>query len=126
MCRSQIPPLPKNRGQFQQRQQQQTRNVRNINEEEDSQTIAPPLEEEEEEIETKDQESTMYITELMRDWNKINLIERDFKDIRKHDINNTTPQGEFIIQTTLKNNSKLSSLADAGSPRTFIDIRTAV
>ena len=43
MCRSQIPPLPKNRGQFQ-RQTQKTRNVKNINEEEEK-IKAPPLEE---------------------------------------------------------------------------------
>ena len=66
----------------------------------------------------------MYITELIEDWNKIILIERDFKDIRNHDLNNTTPQGETIIQITLKNNSKLNWLADTGSPRTFIDINT--
>ena len=124
MCRSQIPPLPKNRGQFQQRQQQQTGNIKNISEE-DNQTIAPPLEKEEDEMETIDPEPTMYITEQMEDWNKINLIERDFKDIRNHDLNNTTPQGEIIIQTTLKNNSKLIWLADIGSPRTFIDIHIA-
>ena len=69
MCRSQITPLPKNRGQFQ-RQSEQTRNVKNINEEEEE-TIAPPLEEEEEN-ETIDPELTRYITELMEDWNKIN------------------------------------------------------
>ena len=56
---------------------------------------------------------------------KNNLIERDFKDIRHHDLNNTTPQGEIIKQTILKNNSKLNRLADTGSPRTFIDIHTA-
>ena len=65
MCRSQLPPLPKNRGQNQQRQNQQTRNVKNINVEEEE-TIAPPLEEEEEE-ELIDPESTMYIAELMED-----------------------------------------------------------
>ena len=70
MCRSQLPPLPKNRGQYQQRQNQQTRNVKIINEEEE--TIAPPLEEEE----SIDPEQTMYITELMEDWKKINLIKR--------------------------------------------------
>ena len=111
MCRSQTPPLSMNRGQFQQRQQQQTRNVKNINEE-DNQIIAPSLEEEEDDIETIDPEPAMYITELIEDWNKINLIERDFRDIRNHDLNNTTPQGEIIIQTTLKNNSKLNWLAD--------------
>ena len=93
--------------------------------EEDNKTIAPPLEEEEDEIETIDPEPTMYITELMEDWIKINLIETDFKDIRNHNLNNTTPQGEIIKQKTLKNNSKLNWLADAGSPRTFIDIHTA-
>ena len=45
LCRSQIRPLPKIRGQCSQRQQTQTRNVKNINEE-DNQTIEPPLEEE--------------------------------------------------------------------------------
>ena len=38
ICRSQLPPLPKNRGQYQQRQNQQTRNVKNINEEEEDST----------------------------------------------------------------------------------------
>ena len=90
--------------------------MKNISEE-DNQTIAPPLEEEEDEMETIDPEPTMYITEQMEDWNKINLIERDFKDIRNHDLNNTTPQGEIIIQTTLKNNSKLNWLADTGSTK---------
>ena len=79
MCRSQIPPLPKNRGHFQ-RQNQQTRNVKNINEEEEE-TIAPPLEEEEEN-KTIDTEPTMYITELMEDWNKMNYIEKEFKEIK--------------------------------------------
>ena len=67
----------------------------------------------------------MYITELMEDRNKINFIERDFKDIRNQDPNNTTPQAEIIIQATLKNNSKLNWLADTGSPRTFINMHTA-
>ena len=121
MCRSQIPPLPKKRGQFQQRQQQQQpRNLNNLNEE-DNQTIAPSLEEEEDEIEIIDAEPTIYITELMEDGNKNNLIGRDFKDIRNHDPSNTTPQGEIIIQTTLKNNSNLNWLADTGSPCIFID-----
>ena len=98
MCRSQIPQLPKNRGHFQ-RQNQQTRNVKNINEEEEE-TIAPPLEEEEEN-ETIDPEPTMYLTEFMEDWNKINYIEKEFKEIKNHDLNNTTQQGEIIIQTTI-------------------------
>ena len=123
MCRSQIPSLPKNRGQYQQRQFQQTRNVKNIIEEEEE-TIAPPLEEEEEE-ETIDPEQTMYITELMEDWNKINLIERDFKETKNWDINNRTPHGEILIQTTINKTHKLDWLADTGSPRSFIDIKTA-
>ena len=67
----------------------------------------------------------MYITELMEDWNKINLIEREFKDVRNDELNNTTPHGEIIIQTTPKNKNKLNCLADTGSPRSFIDIQTA-
>ena len=93
----------------------------NINEE-DNQTIEPPLDEEDDELETIDPEPTMYIKELMEDWNKINLIERDFKDVRNSELNNTTPHGETIKQTTLKNKKKLNCLVDTGSPRSFIDI----
>ena len=89
ICRSQIPPLSKNRGQFQ-RQNQQTRNVKNINEEEEE-TIAPPLEEVQAN-ETIDSEPTKYITELMEDWNKINYIEKEFKEKENHDLNNTIQQ----------------------------------
>ena len=88
MCRSQIPPLPKNSGQYQQRQQTRTRNVKDINEE-DNQTIEPPLEEDDE-TEKIDPKPTMYIKELMEDCNKINLIERGFKDIRNSELNNHT------------------------------------
>ena len=114
MCRSQIPPLPKNRGQYQQRQIQQTGNVKNINEEEEE-TIAPPLEEKEEK-ESINPEPTMCITELMEDWNKINLIEREFKETKNCDINNRTPHGEILIQTIINNVNKLNWLADTGSP----------
>ena len=61
----------------------------------------------------------------MEDWDKINYIDKEFKETRNHDINNSTPQGEIIIQTTLKNNRKLNWLADTGSPRSFVDINTA-
>ena len=67
----------------------------------------------------------MYITELMEDWNKINLIERDFKETKNSDINNRTPYGEILIQTTINKTHKLDRLADTGSPRSFIDIKTA-
>ena len=123
MCRSQLPPLPKNRGQYQQRQNQKTRNVKNINEEEEE-TIATPLEEEEDE-ESIDSEQTMCITELMEDWKKINLIERDFKETKNFELNNMNPNGEIIIQTTLNKNNELNWLADTESPRSFIDINTA-
>ena len=65
MCRSQLPSLPRNRGQYQQRQQTQSKNVKNITEEE-NQSIEPPLEEEYD-IETVDPEQTMYIRELKED-----------------------------------------------------------
>ena len=67
----------------------------------------------------------MYIKELMEDWNKNNLIERDFKDVGNSELNNTTPHGEIIKQTTLKNKKKHNWLTDTGSPRSFIDIQTA-
>ena len=63
MCRSQIPPLPKNRGRYLQKQITQTRNLKDINEL-DTQEIEPPLEKENE-IETIGPEPTMYITELI-------------------------------------------------------------
>ena len=123
ILRSQIPLLPKNRGQYSQRQQIQTRNVKNINEEK-TQEIEPPLEEEDE-IEKIDPEPTMYITDFMADWNTINIIEREFKNIKNAEINNMTPYGEIIIQTTLRNKNIINWLAATESSRSFIDIQTA-
>ena len=123
LCRSQIPPLPRNRGQFQQRQQMQTRNVKNITEE-GIQEIELPLEEEYE-TETKDPEQTIYIRELMEDWSSVNLIEREFKSTKNSFLNNKTPTGEIIIQTKTENNFTINWLADTGSPRSFIDMQTA-
>ena len=91
--------------------------------EKEEETIAPPLEEEEEN-ETNDPEPTMYITELMEDWNKINYIEKEFKE-KNNDLNNTTEQGGIIILTTIKNNNIVNWLADNGSPPSFVDITTA-
>ena len=104
-----MPPLPKNTGQFLQRQQTQTRNMNNINES-DTQEIEPPLEGADE-IETTDPEPTRYITELMEDWNKVNLIEGDFKNFRNREMNITTPNGEEIIQTKLQYKSIINLLA---------------
>ena len=67
--------MPRKRGQCTQRQPTQSRNLKNINET-DGQEIESPLEEEDE-IETIDPEPTIYITELMEDWNKLNQIERN-------------------------------------------------
>ena len=78
-----------------------------IKNEENNQTIEPPLEEEDE-TETIDPEPMMYITELIEDWNKINLIGRDFKNIKNSQLNNITPHGEIIFQTTLKNKITLN------------------
>ena len=97
--------------------------MKNINEK-DTQEIEPPLDEEDE-IETVDPEPTMYITELMENWNTINLIERDFKNIENTETKNMNPQGEIILQTTLKNKNIIIWLANTGSPRSFIDIQTA-
>ena len=123
MCRSQLPPLPRNKGQNQQRQQTQTRNVKNITEEE-KQTIKPALGEDYD-IETLDPEQTMYIGELMEDWSTINLIQGDFKNTKNSILNNKTPYGEIIIQTKTKSNYTINWLADTGSPRSLLDIQTA-
>ena len=109
MCRSQLPPLPRNREQYQQRQQTQSKNVKNITEEE-NQSIESPLEEEYD-IEKVDPEQTMYIRELMEDWSTVNLIKRDFKNTKNSILNNITPHGEIIIQTKTKNNYTISWLA---------------
>ena len=61
----------------------------------------------------------------MEDWNKINLIKRDFKNIINTEIKNITPTGEIIMQRTLKNKSNKNWLADNRSLRSFIDIHTA-
>ena len=67
----------------------------------------------------------MYITELTKDQNTINIIERDFINIKDTEINKMTPHGEIIIQTALKNKSIKNWLADTRSTRGFIDIQTA-
>ena len=77
------------------------------------------------EIETINLETTIYITELRKDWNKINLVERTFENIKNSDIYKATPNGEIIIQTTLESKNKLNWLADTGSPRSVVDINTA-
>ena len=56
-----------------------------------TQEIEPPLEEEDE-IETIVPVPTINSTELMENWNTINLIEREFKYIKNAEINNITPQ----------------------------------
>ena len=61
--------------------------------------------------------ATIYITELMEDWNKIKLIERNFESIRNSELNKAIPNWEIVIQTTLKNKNTLNWLADTGSPR---------
>ena len=61
----------------------------------------------------------------MEDWRKINLIEREFKETKNFELNNLTPNGKIIIQTTLNKNNTLNWLADTGSPPSFIDINTA-
>ena len=115
MCRSQLPQLPRNRGQYQHRQQTQSKTEKNITDEE-NQSIELPLEEEYD-IETVDPEPTMYIKELMEDWNTVNLIERHFKNTKNSILNNTTSHGEIIIQLKTKNNYTINWLADTGLPR---------
>ena len=51
--------------------------------------------------------------------------DREFKETKNFELNNMTPNGEIIIQTTLNKNNELNWLADTGSSRSFIDINTA-
>ena len=74
---------------------------------------------EEEEIESVDPESALYIKELSEDWADINHIAPEtFKEVQNVQLN-TAMSKEIWVETTT-NKLKIQWLADTGSPRSFI------
>ena len=120
MCRSKIPPLParrqNQRGPIQRPQGQSNQlKVRQIQE----QLIEQEDEREEEEIESVDPESALYIKKLSEDWADINHIAPEsFIEVQNVHLNTTMPK-EIWVETNT-NKLKIQWLADTGSPRSFI------
>ena len=120
MCRSKIPPLParrpNQRGSLQRPQGQSNQlKVRQVQE----QLIEQEDEGEEEEIQSVDPESALYIKELSEDWADINHIAPEsFTEVQNVQLNTAIPK-EIWVETTT-NKLKLQWLADTGSPRSFI------
>ena len=74
---------------------------------------------EQEETESVDPESTLYIKELSEYWADINHIAPDsFSEVHNIELNTNTPK-EIWVETTT-NKLKIQWLADTGSPRSFI------
>ena len=99
MCRSKIPPLPARRQNQRgplhcpQGQSKQLK-VRQIQEQED---------EREEKLESVDQESALYIKELLEDWADINHIAPDsFLEVENVQLNTTMPKEIWVETTTNK------------------------
>ena len=120
MCRSKIPPLParrqNQRGPLQRPQGHSKQlKVRQIQE----QLIEQEVEREEEELESVDPESALYIKEPSEDWADINHITPDsFLEVQNVQLNTTMPKKMWVETTT--NKLKIHWLADTGSPRSFI------
>ena len=120
MCRSKIPPLPSRRpnqrGLLQRPQGQSNQlKVRQVQE----QLMEQADEEEEEELESVDPESALYIKELSEDWAGINHIAPEsFTEVQNVQLNTALPK-EIWVETTT-NKQKIQWLADTGSPRSFI------
>ena len=119
MCRSKIPPLParrqNQRGPVQRPQGQSNHfKVRQTQE----QLIEQEDKGEEEEIESVDPESALYIKELSENWADINHITpQSFIEIQNLHLSTTMPK-EIWVETTA-NKLKIQWLADTGSRRSF-------
>ena len=119
MCRSKILPLParrqNQRGPLHRPQGQSNQlKVRQIQ----KQLIEQEDEREEEELESVDPESPLYIKELSEDWADINHIAPD-SFIEVQNVQLKTRLCQIWVETNT-NKLKLQWLADTRSPRTFI------
>ena len=120
MCRPKIPPLPArkpiHRGPYQRPQGQNSQlKVRQIQEQ-----LITEGEQEDEEVESVDPESALYIKELSKDWADINHIAPEiFSEVKNTQLN-TSLTKEIWVETVTASNLKKQWLADTGSPRTFV------
>ena len=121
MCRFKITPLPTRkptplRGAYQRPQGLSSQlKVRQIQEQ-----LITEQEQEEEEIESVDPESALYIKELSEDWADINHIAPEiFTEVNNVQLNAALPK-EIWVETTTTNKLTIQWLADTGSPRTFM------
>ena len=120
-CRFKIPPLPTwnptpQRGAYQRPQGLSSQlKVRQIQEQ-----LITEQEQEEEEIESVDPESALYIKELSEDWADINHIAPEiFTEVNNVQLNAALPK-EIWVETTTTNKLTIQWRADTGSPRTFM------
>ena len=81
--------------------------------------------EEQEEIESVNPESALYIKELSEDWADINHIAPETFSEEKHIKLNVSQLKEILVETTTTNKFKIQWLADTGSPRSFITWKQA-
>ena len=119
MCRSKIPPLPAQkpmqRGPYQRPHGQNSQlKVRQIQEQ-----LITEEEQDDEEVESVDPESALYIKELSEDWADINHIAPGIFSEVKNTQFNTSLTKEIWVETVTANNLKIQWLVDTGSPRTF-------
>ena len=101
----------------------QTRRVRHIKDNTD-QTETQYYEGESDEPDDVDAEAALYIKELTEEWANVNLIRSTTFHAEKNSVINNEGTGEFWVATTT-NNKRIVWLADAGSPRTFMNKETA-
>ena len=119
MCRSKIPPLPTQkpiqRGPYQRLQGQHSQfKVRQIQEQ-----LITEQEQEEEEIESVEPEAALYIKELSVDWADVNHIAPEkFVEVQNVQLNTALPKEIWLETITSK--PTIHSLAETGSPRSFI------
>ena len=117
---SKIPPLPARkpmqRGPYQRPQGQNSQlKVRQIQE-----RLITEEKQEDEEVESFDPESALYIKELSEDWADINHIAPEiFSEVKNTQLN-TSLTKEIWVETVTANNLKIQWLVDTESPRTFV------
>ena len=129
LCRSKMPerqrPRPPQRHPQQTYNQStgnnQTRGVRQVTEQSQDVNQANV----DDESESIDLESTLYLKELTEDWANINLVQPKIFSPVRNIIVNKKENDEIWIQTTCNNSEKIDWLADTGSPRSFINQTTA-
>ena len=129
LCRSKMPETPKPRHPQRVQQQgysqspgsSQTRRLCHVTKQnqENNQTIV------DNELESIDPESTLYLKELTEDWDNINFVQqKKFSPVRIILLNRNISY-EIWIPTICNSSEKIDCLADIGFPQNFIIPTTA-